>query len=378
MVMRSLPRWVTAVTLLLPLLAPPASAPARAELPGGVPVKKPTGPAAEAQTDAWMQTIRDKADHGAWLVVRGTHVGDQTVAALTAAKLSHAAVLDKENQEVIEAVSAGVRVTPLRALLAQAHRIQIVRPAGWTPEAGRAAVERARSYVGKKYDWLGLVAAQDDQRFYCTELAVDCYDGRKAGWKVGPIIYPAAMASLGTVVFDSGPRSEDGVAIEPRLARKIPGARGISYVAEVAPGLYRGGQPDADGVAWLKSIGVKTIVNLRHYHGDTEKKRVEGAGLRYERIALESSDAPTPEQVARFLTLVRDPSLRPMYVHCAHGVDRTGAMMSVYRMEEEGWTNAEAYAEMEYFGAHKIWLDLRTFVRKYAPDKLRTAVAQKP
>ena len=50
-----------------------------------------------------MKTVRDKADHGGWLVVRGTHVGDQTVAALTRATLSHAVVLDKEKEEVIEA-----------------------------------------------------------------------------------------------------------------------------------------------------------------------------------------------------------------------------------------------------------------------------------
>jgi hypothetical protein len=324
-----------------------------------------------------MKVIGDKADHGGWLVVRGTHIGDQAVAALTAGTFSHAAVLDKDKQEVIEAVANGVRVTPLRDLIAQAHRIQIIRPAGWTPEAGRAAVERARAHVGKKYDWLGLVAVQNDKRFYCTELAVDCYQGRNKGWKVGPIIFPAAMASLGTLVFDSGPRPDATLAIEPRHARKLPEARGVAYAAEVAPGLYRGGQPDADGVAWLKSIGVKTVVNLRHYHGDTEKKRVEGAGMRYERIALESSDAPEPAQVARFLTLVRDPTLRPMYVHCLHGVDRTGAMMSVYRIEEEGWSNAEAFAEMEYFEAHKIWRDLRAFVKGYRPDRFRTVVTAK-
>jgi hypothetical protein len=360
--------WVAAITLSL-VLAP---APAPAELPG-VPVQRPSGPAAEAQTDAWLKTIREKADHGGWLVLRGTHIGDQTVAALTASTLSHAAVLDKEKEEVIEAVSGGVRVTPLRALIAQAHRLQIIRPAGWTPEAGRAAVERARSHIGDKYDWLGLVAAQDDKRFYCTELAVDCYDGRKNGWKVGPIIFPGAMASLGTLVFDSGPRPDSGLPFEPRHARKLPEARGVAYAAEVAPGLFRGGRPDADGIAWLKSIGVKTIVNLRHHHGDTEKKLVEDSGLRYERIALESSDAPEPEQIAKFLALVRDPSLRPMYVHCKHGVDRTGAMMSVYRMEDEGWTNVEAFAEMEYFEAHKIWRDLRNFVKRYRPDRFRTA-----
>src|SRR6188472_714013 len=133
-------------------LAAPAR-PVRAETPG-VPVRRPEGAAAEAETDAWVKIVREKADNGGWLVVRGTHIGDQTVAALTRATLSHAVVLDKQKEEVIEAVASGVRVTPLRALLAQAHRLQIVRPPGWTPAAGQAAVARARLHVGQKYDWL--------------------------------------------------------------------------------------------------------------------------------------------------------------------------------------------------------------------------------
>jgi protein tyrosine phosphatase (PTP) superfamily phosphohydrolase (DUF442 family) len=344
-----------------------ASLPAGAEVPG-LPVRKPEGPAAQAQTDAWVKTVREKADNGGWLVVRGTHVGDQTVAALTRATLSHAVVFDKQKEEVIEAVASGVRVTPLRVLLAQAHRLQIIRPPGWTPASGQAAVDRARAHVGQKYDWLGLVAAQDDKRFYCTELAVDSYRGREAGWKMGSIIFPADMATIGTLTFDSGPRDQASV-LEPRFARRLSDARGVVYAAEVAPGLYRGAQPNAEGIAWLKSKGVKTVLNLRHFHGDTEKRAVEAAGLRYERIALTSRDAPRPEQVARFLEIVRDPTLRPLYVHCQHGVDRTGTMMAVYRMEDEGWSNPEAFAEMEYFDANKIFQDLRNYVRGYRPQK---------
>jgi protein tyrosine phosphatase (PTP) superfamily phosphohydrolase (DUF442 family) len=340
---------------------------ARSEV-GGIPVRPPSGPAAEAQTDAWVKTVRDKGDQGGWLVVRGTHVGDQTVAALTMGTLSHAVVLDKEKEEVIEALATGVKVTPLRALLAQAHRLQIVRPQGWTTDLGKAAVARARGHVGRKYDWLGLVGVKNDARFYCTELAVDAYDGRKQGWKVHPIIFPADMAKLGALVFDSGPRDQ-GSVLEARFARRLPEARGLSYAAEVAPGLYRGGQPDQQGIAWLKSIGIKTVVNLRHYHGSTEKQQVEAAGMRYERLALESSDAPERAEVARFLALARDPSLRPMFVHCLHGVDRTGTMMAVYRMEDEGWTNAEAFAEMQYFHANSIWRDLQRFVKAYIPKR---------
>jgi protein tyrosine phosphatase (PTP) superfamily phosphohydrolase (DUF442 family) len=349
-------RLVLGLCLLAPLSV-------RAEMPG-VPVRKPAGPAAEAETDAWVKTVREKADNGGWLVVRGTRVGDQTVAALTRATLSHAVVLDKQKEEIIEAVGSGVRVMPLRALLAQAHRVQIVRPPGWTPAAGQAAVARARSHVGQKYDWLGLVAAQRDDRFYCTELCVDSYQGREAGWKLGAVIFPADIATVGTLVFDSGPRDPES-AQEPRFARRLAEARGVAYAAEVAPGLYRGGQPSAEGVAWLKSQGFKTVLNLRHYHGDSEKRDVESVGMRYERIALTSWGAPRPEQIARFLEIIRDPSLRPLYVHCQHGVDRTGAMMAVYRMEEEGWANPEAFAEMEFFDANRIWKDLREFVRSY-------------
>jgi protein tyrosine phosphatase (PTP) superfamily phosphohydrolase (DUF442 family) len=356
-----------AFALLVALQAPPAptAAPPRSNIPG-VPVRRPTGPAAEAETDRWMKLVAEKADHGGWLVVRGTHKGDQAVAAVTLGLLTHAAVLDKEKGEVIEALAGGVQVTPVRALLAQAHRLIIVRPPGWTPEEGRAAVVRARSRLGRKYDWLGLIGAQQDARFYCTELAVDAYRGRERKWKVGRIIFPADVPTLGTVVVDTGPRG-GGTILEPRFARRLPDARGVSYAAEVAPGLYRGGQPDADGIAWLKGLGVKTIINLRHYHGDTEGDLVSKAGLRYERIPLESSDAPDRKQVARFLALVNDPALRPVYVHCLHGVDRTGTMMAVYRMEMEAWPNAEAFAEMEYFEAHRIWRDLRNFVRAYKP-----------
>jgi protein tyrosine/serine phosphatase len=154
-----------------------------------------------------------------------------------------------------------------------------------------------------------------------------------------------------------------------RPARRLSEARGVAYAAEVAPGLYRGGQPTAAGIAWLKSIGVKTVLNLRHYHGDSEQREVESVGLRYERIALTSRDEPKAEQVARFLAIVRDPALRPLYVHCEHGVDRTGAMMAIYRMEEEGWSNADAYAEMAAFGPHVIFRDLLNFVKMYRPQK---------
>lgn len=347
------------------LLSAAALAPSRAlaQLPGA-PVRAPNRPAADAETDRWMALVAEKGEHGSWLVLRGSGPGDQAVTP------SHAAVLDKDRNEAIEAVARGVVVTPLRALLAQAQRLMIVRPPGWTAEAGRRAVVRARGRVGRGHDWLGPVSAEREARVPCTELAVDAYEGRVLGWTLSRTIFPADLPRLGTVLADTGPRG-GGAVLEPRFARRLLDARGVSYAAEVAPGLYRGGQPDETGIAWLKSIGVKTIVNLRHYHGDTEGDRAVAAGLRYIRLPLESSDAPKRHQIARLLEILDDERLRPLYVHCLHGVDRTGAAMAVYRMEREGWSNVEAFAEMESFEAHRIFRDLRNFVRRYQPVSRR-------
>lgn len=162
------------------------------------------------------------------------------------------------------------------------------------------------------------------------------------------------------------------------FARRIPDARGVAYAAEVAPGVYRGGAPDAEGVLWLKQMGVRTVVNLRHYHGESEGERVRAAGMRYERIKLESSDAPEPVEINRFLDLVSDPALRPVYVHCLHGVDRTGTMMALYRMEIDRWTTEQAIAEMDHFGPHAMWHDLKRFVREYRPTRRAAAPSAPP
>lgn len=166
--------------------------------------------------------------------------------------------------------------------------------------------------------------------------------------------------------------------VEATHAPKIPDAPGVDYAAEVSEGLIRGSQPSPRTIAWLKQRGVKTVLNLRRFHGKTERERVLSAGMRYEHLPLEASDPPSQDQITRFLSLVTDDRLKPIYVHCAQGVDRTGTMMAIYRMEIEGWSNQAAFAEMKYFGANRIWWDLRKFVRNYQKRAPSAAVAPSP
>ncbi len=152
--------------------------------------------------------------------------------------------------------------------------------------------------------------------------------------------------------------------VEPARRLEVPG---LENVALVAPGLYRGATPGPQGLDSLRSLGVRTVVNLRHYHGTTEEKGCRERGLDYVRIMLESSDAPTDEDVRRFLEIATDPRRQPVYVHCWRGKDRTGVMIAAYRMAVVGWPLPEAVREMEEFGFFTGWKDLRQYVEGLGP-----------
>ena len=144
---------------------------------------------------------------------------------------------------------------------------------------------------------------------------------------------------------------------------------GLGNFGRVAEGLYRGAQPTDEGLDSLKAMGVRTVVNLRHFHGSREEQACRDRGLDYVRIQLASSDAPTDEDVKRFLEVATDPGRRPLYFHCMHGQDRTGTMCAAYRMAVDGWPLEKALSEMDAFGFNPLWKDLRAYVRS-VPGRL--------
>jgi protein tyrosine/serine phosphatase len=71
-----------------------------------------------------------------------------------------------------------------------------------------------------------------------------------------------------------------------------------------------------------------------------------------------------------------DPRNYPVLVHCFAGVHRTGAYCAIYRMEYEGWSNAEAIAEMRRCGYDDVdaeW-DIYGYLEQYQPRRQRKAV----
>jgi len=151
---------------------------------------------------------------------------------------------------------------------------------------------------------------------------------------------------------------------QPYFAKQLEGIKDIEYVARIHDGLYRGADP-SDGLEHLKQIGIKTIVNLRYMDMHDYRGKAEAMGFDYVRIPLFPDDPPTRQEIEKFIAIITDPERRPVYFHCAQGIDRTGVMAGIYRVELDGWDNTKAVAEMEFFGHNELWIDIEEFLKTY-------------
>jgi uncharacterized protein YycO len=161
---------------------------------------------AAAEHDARiLAALRELGRNGDWLVARGYHVTDNMVATLTNMPFSHAAVLDRDSDEVIEAESVGVHSAPLAQYVAKSQRVMLVRPVWADERSAMIATAKARSLVGRRYDFLGLVGMSVPDEYYCSELAVEIYRPFVRSEDIIPRpVAPGQLHYWGRILFDSG------------------------------------------------------------------------------------------------------------------------------------------------------------------------------
>ncbi|HEY9777997.1 MAG TPA: dual specificity protein phosphatase family protein [Planktothrix sp.] len=128
----------------------------------------------------------------------------------------------------------------------------------------------------------------------------------------------------------------------------------------VSPGIYRGGQPSDMGFAWLKQLGVRTILNLREEKSQirSEELIVLELGMKYVSVVLNPFIEPSEEQIQSCLDVLLAAGDEPVFVHCLHGMDRTGTVIGAHRMVAEDWEKERAYEEMLKHGFHAEFANL--------------------
>ena len=181
------------------------------------------------------------------------------------------------------------------------------------------------------------------------------------------------FALVATFVFASAVSS---LADSDRKSRKASEAQStlvtcdVENFGKVNDHYYRGAQPEEGQYEQLKALGVRTVIDLRDDPKEYAKSKAESAGLRYINLPMSDKKYPRDESVNKFLQYANDATNWPIFVHCAGGRHRTGAMTAVYRMTVDGWQIEKAYDEMKDYDFYTRWghKDMKTFVFDYAKE----------
>jgi uncharacterized protein (TIGR01244 family) len=152
-----------------------------------------------------------------------------------------------------------------------------------------------------------------------------------------------------------------GVAQETQKFEELPNFHQVNAI------LYRGAQPKTSGIQRLAQLGIKTVINLRDddEREDTEAAEVRKAGMGYFNVPLGRLGRPSDEEMERVLALINAPENQPVFIHCAHGADRTGTVIACYRISRDGWTGEAAKKEAKRYGL-KFWQrNMKDYIHDY-------------
>ena len=139
--------------------------------------------------------------------------------------------------------------------------------------------------------------------------------------------------------------------------------------------LYRGGQPTANNLDALYRMGVRTVVNLGCDPSAVEGERqlCEKRNLRYVNIPLVTNEAPSDQDICKFMNVVdtarENPSDGSVFVHDQLGADRVGCMVGIYRELADKFSYNQAYHEMLQYGFHDNYTNLKQKVQSLASSK---------
>jgi protein tyrosine/serine phosphatase len=103
----------------------------------------------------------------------------------------------------------------------------------------------------------------------------------------------------------------------------------------------------------------------KHDH-HTDENFINGMGFNYFQIPT-STSKPLKDHYQKFLDIVNNPDLQPVFVHCQHGADRTGTAVALYRITVQKWDTEEAIRELQEggYGYHTMFKEIIKFIRNY-------------
>ncbi|PJA07530.1 MAG: hypothetical protein COX70_06255 [Flavobacteriales bacterium CG_4_10_14_0_2_um_filter_32_8] len=164
-------------------------------------VKKPKSEAALEEEKSFKKEIIALGKDGYFLVARGYKFNDHLVSTATISEYSHAVILDVTNDNIIEATAEGVHPLALDSFIHKSFKITMVKPSGYSPERAEDALQCCSDKLGKPYDFTGTVGIDRTEKFYCSELVVECYQHLVDSIKLPHVITPGKVLEYGETIY---------------------------------------------------------------------------------------------------------------------------------------------------------------------------------
>lgn len=203
----------------------------------------------------------------------------------------------------------------------------------------------------------------------------------------------AQMTAIAVMAITGPARAEDPCAYDfPSDSNPTPvTSEDVCNFHQVDTQLYRGGRPRPSAYPKLVGIGIRTIVNLEEQEfGEVEKAAIDELNLglapdnqiRYISIPIgpvEIEEAGVSHERVRELFGKFQDAKKPIFLHCYHGKDRTGAIVALYRLLMNQKSLPEAYEEAFHYRFSKRDHGLsRTIDRYQSAKKLKSLPRPEP
>jgi protein tyrosine/serine phosphatase len=141
---------------------------------------------------------------------------------------------------------------------------------------------------------------------------------------------------------------------------------------KVNENLYRGGEPKESGIAELKKLGIRTVINIGHGPDDAARERrwVESHGMKYVSLYLREWFKSKASDIDFIIKEVEAKENYPVFLHCERGRDRTGTIIAIYRMRNDGWGPKQAIDEARKYGMGWWQFPMKDVVNDYYRDRI--------
>ncbi|KAK8086591.1 tyrosine phosphatase [Apiospora phragmitis] len=148
------------------------------------------------------------------------------------------------------------------------------------------------------------------------------------------------------------PLANESIGISRALSSAVPLPMNFGCII---PGVFRSSYPQAQDLAYLRQLKLKTIVTLVQKDlPEGFQEFINGNGITHKVFDMVGTKkAEIPMGLMRsIMEIIADRRYHPLLIHCNHGKHRTGCVVGVYR-KWSGWDTASVVAEYHKYAAPK-------------------------